>query len=90
MSRKSFPRHVSLYLSEEQHRRLRRLVKQSGVDASKHLREALDEYLRCAQRPIVITESYSLRSPNPAHCDHPFQDCDHLFQPIVIAESESL
>ncbi len=45
MSRRSYPHHVSLYLSEEQHRQLRELVKRTGVDASKHLRRALRTHL---------------------------------------------
>lgn len=49
MTRKSYPHHVSLYLSGDQHRQLRRLVKRTGIDASKHLRAALELYLEHQQ-----------------------------------------
>ena len=49
MTRKRFPHHISLYLDAEQHRQLRQLVKNTSVDASKHLRAALALYLEHRQ-----------------------------------------
>jgi hypothetical protein len=65
MTRKSYPHHVSLYLSAEQHQRLRQLVKRSGIDASKHLRAALDLYLEHQQPKRKAKPAAATPKPKP-------------------------
>ena len=43
--RRTYPHHVSLYLNDEQRALLSKIVAQTNIDASKHLRRALTMYV---------------------------------------------